>query len=144
MNYVEDIKPNFGEPVLQTEESKTRHQWISVAAYYKAEDRGFTPGLELDDWLAAEKDYAEMLITLYLSRVEEDGVMTIVSLRQLAKAIGVQDSERLNLKVDLIRAIQDISRIRPCFQLDLNNFCEEIAGCQWKKECQKMIAVWKR
>jgi len=85
-----------------------------------------------------------MLITLYLSRAEEDGVMTIVSLRQLAKAIGVQDSERLNLKVDLIRAIQDISRIRPCFQLDLNNFCNEMAGCQWKKECQKMIAVWKR
>ena len=141
---MEDIKPNLGEPVPQIEESKARHQWISVAAYYKAEDRGFTPGLELDDWLAAEKDYAEMLITLYLSRAEEDGVMTIVSLRQLAKAIGVQDSERLNLKVDLIRAIQDISRIRPCFQLDLNNFCEEIAGCQWKKECQKMIAVWKR
>ena len=141
---MEDIKPNLGEPVPQTEESKARHQWISVAAYYKAEDRGFTPGLELDDWLAAEKDYAEMLITLYLSRVEEDGVMTIVSLRQLAKAIGVQDSERLNLKVDLIRAIQDISRIRPCFQLDLNNICDEIAGCQWKNECRKMIAVWKR
>ena len=85
-----------------------------------------------------------MLITLYLSRAEEDGVMTIVSLRQLAKAIGVQDSERLNLKVGLIRAIQDISRIRPCFQLDLHNYCDEMAGCQWKKECQKMIAVWKR
>ena len=125
---MEDIKPNLGEPVPQIEESKARHQWISVAAYYKAEDRGFTPGLELDDWLAAEKDYAEMLITLYLSSVEEDGVMTIVSLRQLAKAIGVQDSERLDLKVDLIRAIQDISRIRPCFQLDLNNICDEIAG----------------
>ena len=141
---MEDIKPNLGEPVPQIEESKARHQWISVAAYYKAKDRGFTPGLELDDWLAAEKDYAEMLITLYLSRVEEDGVMTIVSLRQLAKAIGVQDSERLNLKVDLIRAIQDISRIRPCFQLDLNNICDEIAGCQWKNECRKMVAVWKR
>jgi hypothetical protein len=144
MNHMEDIKPDFGEPVLQTEESKTRHEWISVAAYYKAQARRFVPGLELDDWLAAEKDYIDMLIALYLSIVEEDGAMSIVSLRQLAKAIGVQDSERLNLKVDLIRAIQDISRIRPCFQLDLNNFCEEIAGCQWKKECQKIIAVWKR
>ena len=141
---MEDIKPNLGESVPQIEESKARHQWISVAAYYKAEDRGLTTGLELDDWLAAEKDYAEMLITLYLASVEEDGIMTIVSLRQLAKAIGVQDSERLDLKVDLIRAIQDISRIRPCFQHDLNNYCDEMAGCQWKKECQKMIVVWKR
>jgi len=139
-----DIKPNLGEPVPQIEESKAGHQWISVAAYYKAEDRGFAPGLELDDWLAAEKDYAEMLITLYLASVEEDGIMTIVSLRQLAKAIGVQNSEGLNLKADLIRAIQNIRRIRPCFQLDLNNYCDEMAGCQWKKECQKMIAVWKR
>jgi len=33
---MEDIKPNLGEPVHQTEESKAGHQWISVAAYYKA------------------------------------------------------------------------------------------------------------
>ena len=141
---MEDIKPNLGESVPQIEDSKARHQWISVAAYYKAEDRGFAPGLELDDWLAAEKDYAEMLITLYLASVEEDGIMTIVSLRQLAKAIGVQNPESLDLKIDLIRAIQDKSRTHPCFQLDLNNYCDEMAGCQWKKECQKMIAVWKR
>ena len=42
---MEDIKPNLGEPVPQIEESKARHQWISVTAYYKAKDRGFTPGL---------------------------------------------------------------------------------------------------
>ncbi|MGG7055301.1 DUF2934 domain-containing protein [Nitrosomonas sp. ANs5] len=29
---------------------------IAVSAYYKAEARGFTPGQELDDWLAAEKE----------------------------------------------------------------------------------------
>jgi hypothetical protein len=141
---MENIKLNFGEPVHQTEESKVRHQWISVAAYYKAQDRGFAPGLELDDWLAAEKDYIEMLIALYLSIVEEDGVMTIVSLRQLAKAIGVQNPECLNLKVDLIRAIQDISRTHPCFQFDPSDLCNEITGCQWKTECRKIIAVWKR
>ena len=144
MNYVEDIKPNFGEPVLQTEESKTRHQWISVAAYYKAQARGFVPGLELDDWFAAEKDYIEMLIAFYLSIVEEDGAMTIESLRQLAKAIGLQNPERLNLKVDIIRAIQDKSRTNPCFQFDPSNLCNEIASCQWKAECRKIIAEWKR
>jgi len=141
---MEDIKPDIGEPVHQTEESKTRHQWISVAAYYKAQARGFVPGLELDDWLAAEKDYIEMLIALYLSIVEEDGAMTIVSLRQLAKVIGIQNPERLNLKVDLIRAIQDKSRTNPCFQLGPSDLCNEIGGCQWKAECRKIIAEWKR
>lgn len=29
---------------------------IEVAAYYKALARGFAPGHELDDWLAAEKE----------------------------------------------------------------------------------------
>ncbi|HRQ04819.1 MAG TPA: DUF2934 domain-containing protein [Nitrosomonas halophila] len=29
---------------------------IEVSAYYKAEARGFAPGHELDDWLAAEKE----------------------------------------------------------------------------------------
>jgi hypothetical protein len=42
---MEDIKPDLGEPVHQTEESKAGHQWISVAAYYKAENRGFAPAL---------------------------------------------------------------------------------------------------
>lgn len=29
---------------------------IAVAAYYKAERRGFAPGRELDDWLTAEAE----------------------------------------------------------------------------------------
>lgn len=29
---------------------------IAVAAYYRAEARGFAPGQELDDWLTAEKE----------------------------------------------------------------------------------------
>lgn len=29
---------------------------IQVAAYYKAQARGFKPGYELEDWLAAEKE----------------------------------------------------------------------------------------
>jgi Protein of unknown function (DUF2934) len=33
-----------------------RRNWISNAAYLYAEQRGFAPGWELDDWLAAERD----------------------------------------------------------------------------------------
>jgi hypothetical protein len=29
---------------------------IAVSAYYKAQARGFEPGYQMDDWLAAEKE----------------------------------------------------------------------------------------
>ena len=29
---------------------------VAVAAYFKAEARGFEPGHELEDWLAAERE----------------------------------------------------------------------------------------
>jgi len=30
--------------------------WIAEAAYYRAESRGFEPGRETEDWLAAEAE----------------------------------------------------------------------------------------
>jgi len=56
----------------------------------------------------------------------------------------VKNPERLNLKTDLIRAIQDKSWTHPCFQLDPSESCNEITGCQWKAEYRKIIARWKR
>ena len=35
--------------------------WIAEAAYYRAERRGFQPGLENDDWLAAEAEIQSRL-----------------------------------------------------------------------------------
>jgi hypothetical protein len=34
---------------------------IAERAYYRAERRGFVPGHELDDWLSAEREVAELL-----------------------------------------------------------------------------------
>jgi len=34
---------------------RVRH--IALAAYFKAESRGFAPGGELDDWLVAEREF---------------------------------------------------------------------------------------
>jgi hypothetical protein len=34
--------------------AQAHHEVIETAAYYLAERRGFAPGSELDDWLAAE------------------------------------------------------------------------------------------
>jgi len=38
-----------------------RHHLISDKAYFHAEQRGFTPGAELDDWLAAEDEIDKSL-----------------------------------------------------------------------------------
>jgi len=70
--------------------------------------------------------------------------ITVASLQQLAKKIGIQNPESMKFKDDLIRAIQTISGTRPCFQLDPHHLCDVITGCHWRKECQKLIAVWKR
>ncbi len=41
-----------------------RHQLISEAAYYKAEQRSFAPGYELEDWLTAEREIEQKLSSL--------------------------------------------------------------------------------
>jgi hypothetical protein len=38
-----------------------RHGMIAEAAYLRAERRGFSPGYELDDWLAAEAEVDALL-----------------------------------------------------------------------------------
>jgi hypothetical protein len=40
-----------------------REQMIAEAAYYRAEQRGFTPGNEMSDWLQAEADVEGVLRT---------------------------------------------------------------------------------
>ena len=36
--------------------SAPRHEQIAVAAFLRSEARGFAPGYEVDDWLAAERE----------------------------------------------------------------------------------------
>lgn len=35
-----------------------RDRWVAERAYQLAEQRGFAPGAELDDWLQAEREFA--------------------------------------------------------------------------------------
>jgi hypothetical protein len=51
------LKPRTEERPLPTDEQM--RAWISEAAYYRAESRGFEPGAEMDDWLAAEAELTE-------------------------------------------------------------------------------------
>jgi hypothetical protein len=48
-----------GETVVTPEE---RARMIAEAAYYLAERRGFAPGHELEDWLAAEAEIDRELV----------------------------------------------------------------------------------
>ena len=41
----------------------TREEWVRVAAYYRAERRGFAPGHDLEDWFAAEAGWAAIPAT---------------------------------------------------------------------------------
>jgi hypothetical protein len=38
-----------------------RHDMVSEAAYFRAERRGFSPGHEIEDWLAAEEEVDELI-----------------------------------------------------------------------------------
>jgi hypothetical protein len=42
-------------PPQQVSRQKAREELIAEAAYFRAASRGFEPGHELDDWLAAEQ-----------------------------------------------------------------------------------------
>ena len=48
------VPPSAASPAWASNDPDTRRQSIAVEAYFLAERRGFTPGCELDDWLAAE------------------------------------------------------------------------------------------
>jgi hypothetical protein len=48
------VNPSGVSPTAPSREEAIRHE-----AYLRAERRGFEPGYELEDWLAAEKDLAE-------------------------------------------------------------------------------------
>lgn len=52
--YPEDVQEE-AESFVKSCDS-VQHQ-IEVAAYLKAEHRGFAPGHELDDWLEAEREF---------------------------------------------------------------------------------------
>ena len=41
--------------------AEERWRMVATAAYHRAEKRGFAPGHEVEDWLAAEKDIDDVL-----------------------------------------------------------------------------------
>jgi len=120
-----------------------RQHWISVAAHYKAKARKLKLGKKMNHWLDFENDFSAMLIAKYLSVSNEDGGITIAGLQLLAKSIGVQNSEGMDLEIELIQAIQNIRQHCSCFRSEIRMLCRRM-GCEWRDECKRMIAVWCR
>jgi len=50
------LAPQGRQEVAPETEQRALREMVATAAYYRAERRGFTPGTELDDWLAAETE----------------------------------------------------------------------------------------
>ncbi len=48
------------EPVASAEEVR---QWVATAAYYRALQRGFEAGHEQDDWLMAEQEIRQRVVS---------------------------------------------------------------------------------
>jgi hypothetical protein len=125
----------------QMVENTCRQQWIAEAAYYRAEARQFVGGNALEDWLAAEEAFIRVQVARYLTIAEEDGGMTLMGLRQLAESLGVENFAGLELKSELIQAIQAACHHHPCFRSAIYTQCGE-KDCQWRAECKKLIAHW--
>ena len=129
------------DPIKQA--NSAREKWILESAYYKSETRSFKPGNELDDWLEAEKEYAEMKVNLFLSVFKEDEYsLTILDLQRLAGFVGVHQPEHMHQEAELVHAIQNACLHLPCFQTN-KNFCDE-KDCHWRSKCRKLVAVWMR
>ena len=48
--------PPAGEPDTASTDAERRHHRISEAAYYRAQQRGFAPGADQEDWFEAETE----------------------------------------------------------------------------------------
>lgn len=121
-----------------------RKQWIAVAAYFKAESRGFLPGFELEDWCYAEQQYHRYLVDEFIRLNTEDEGMTLSGLRKLAFEVGVDKPEKVDSMPELIRLIQNACHHSPCFRIRLDSACESRSACQWYGECQKLVAEYWR
>jgi len=54
-------KPRAASPQARNDQREDVKKLIAEEAYYRAEQRGFAPGHELDDWIAAEAEVRRRL-----------------------------------------------------------------------------------
>ena len=54
---------------LRGRKEQLRERLVREAAYFRAERRGFSPGRELDDWIAAEREVDQVLVAAKVAPV---------------------------------------------------------------------------
>jgi hypothetical protein len=64
------VKASFQLTSVNGEEKR---ELVGKAAYYRAERRGFVPGFELDDWLAAEREIEGLFHEVPMDPVSTEG-----------------------------------------------------------------------
>ena len=57
----ESARPSAAKATLKARAGEDRYRMIAEFAYFRAERRGFAPGSELHDWLAAEIEVDDIL-----------------------------------------------------------------------------------
>ena len=62
------VRPSKAESAVTRIDPGERLQMIQTAAYFRAEQRGFSGGSDLQDWLAAELEVVAMLAAIHVPR----------------------------------------------------------------------------
>jgi len=69
----ENLKNTSVQNIRNMNSKEDRQQRIATAAYYRAEQRGFNSGHEIQDWLEAEKDMdMETILPIKIDMTETD------------------------------------------------------------------------
>ncbi len=69
--------------------------------------------------------------------------MELNHLRARASTLGLDPYLVLASKKVLIQAIQEAEGHQPCF-LDDDRFACREQGCEWRRDCLKLTAAWRR
>ncbi len=68
--------------------------------------------------------------------------MTYEQPQQLAGDAGIRANIQNTPKEELIRKIQLLRGVEPCFATEKSHDCAEL--CQWRRDCRRPKAVWHR
>ena len=69
--------------------------------------------------------------------------MHTMELRRIADHEGIAHARTMSSNNELIRAIQNHRGETPCFMTE-HRFTCRIQHCEWRGDCRKLIAVWRR
>lgn len=64
-------------------------------------------------------------------------------LEKRAQPAPVQSGPRVGSRVMIIRLLQEERGEEPCFRTDKRLTCRR-EECQWRRECRRLVAAWKR